>query len=56
MPVVISLVPHLTVGLVIAVPATPVIGIPMQVSSSAEGAAITVNAPLQLAVLPPHSP
>lgn len=54
--VVISLIPHLTVGCVIAVLVTPVIGIPMQVSSSAEGAGLTVNVPLQLAVLPLHSP
>jgi hypothetical protein len=56
MPLVIVLIPHLTVGCVMAVPAIPVIGIPVQVSSSADGAAITVNVPLQLAVLPLHSP
>jgi hypothetical protein len=56
MSVVTVLTPHLTVGCVIAVPVTPVIGIPMQVSSSTEGAGLTVNIPLQMAVLPLHSP
>jgi hypothetical protein len=42
--------PHLTVGGVMAVPATPVVGIPVQVSWSVEGAALTINVP-QLAVL-----
>jgi hypothetical protein len=50
------LVPHLTVGCVTAVPVTPVIGIPVQVSSSTEGAAPTVNVPLQVAVFPLQSP
>jgi len=56
MLVVGALMPHLTVGCVIAVPAIPVAGIPVQVSSSAEGAALTVNVPPQVAVLPLQSP
>jgi len=56
MVLVTVLMPHLTVGGIIAEPVTPVIGIPVQVSSSAEGAAIIVNAPLQLATLPLQFP
>ena len=55
MPLATVLIPHLTVGCVTAVPVAPVIGIPVQVSSSAEGASPTVNVPPQLAVLPLHS-
>jgi hypothetical protein len=55
-PVATVLTPHLTVGCVIAVPANPVAGIPVQVSWSAEGAAPTVNVPLHLADLSLHSP
>ena len=55
-PVVSLLVPHLTVGGVIAVPTAPVVGIPVQVSWSAEGAALTVNVPLHLADLPLQFP
>jgi hypothetical protein len=51
-PAVTVLVPHLTVGCITAVPNTPVAGIPVQVSSSTEGVASTINVPLQLAVLP----
>jgi len=56
MLVVTVLVPHLTVGGVIAVPATPVVGIPVQVSWSASGAELTVNVPLQVADLPLQFP
>jgi len=56
MPLLTMLVPHLTIGCAIAVPATPVIGMPVQVSSSTEGAALTVNVPLQLATLPLQFP
>lgn len=56
MPLLTVLIPHLTVGCVTATPVTPVTGIPVQVSSSAEGAAPIVNEPPQVAVLPLHSP
>jgi len=56
MPDVTVVTPHLTAGCTIATPETPLAGIPMQESSSAEGAALTVNIPLQSAVLPLHSP
>jgi len=38
------------------VPAIPVVGIPVQVSWSVEGGGLTINVPLQVAVLPVQSP
>jgi len=49
-PLVSVVLPHFTVGCVTAVPATPVVDMPVQVSWSVEGAALITNVP-QVAVL-----
>jgi hypothetical protein len=54
MPVVTVVLPHLTVGCVIAVPATPVGAKPVQASWSVDGAAVTVNVPQLTVLFPPQ--